>query len=118
MADNIYWTLKCTIADGKLADLESVRDKMVATVDSSEPNTLNYEWWISDDKKSMTTYERFTDNAAALAHLGNAGPVIGEFLACLTIDEFTIYGPASDELRGAAGGLGPKYLSTFGGITR
>jgi hypothetical protein len=42
-ARNVYWIVKGTINGGKLSDLESVRDEMVATVNGAEPNTLNYE---------------------------------------------------------------------------
>ena len=41
----------------------------MATAVKGETGTLAYEWDLSDDGTNCVTYERFSDSAAALAHL-------------------------------------------------
>ncbi|MEL7088645.1 MAG: antibiotic biosynthesis monooxygenase, partial [Planctomycetota bacterium] len=64
-------------------------------------------------------YERYTDSAAAMVHLGNFGDKFADrFMALLTPVSFKIWGPASQELRDATSPLGAKFFDHVGGFAR
>ena len=67
----------------------------------------------------VTVVERYSDSAAALVHLGNFGEKFADrFFAAFTPKRLVVYGPASDELRGALAGLGAEHLGYLIGFNR
>lgn len=63
--------------------------------------------------------EKYSDSAAALAHLGNFGANVAErFLELFAPTSFHVYGEPSDEVRGVLDGFGAVYLGPLGGFAR
>lgn len=119
MTDNVYWILEVAINDGARVSFEALMADMVDATHSSEPGALNYEWFISADGRHCTIYERYRDSAAVMLHLANFSEhFAGRFMAAVTPDRFTIFGPASDEVRAATNSLGAQYFTQIGGFTR
>ena len=53
MKDNIFWLLEGAIKSGELENFMAVMNKMVVNTQANEPNVVNYEWFISEDKKRL-----------------------------------------------------------------
>ena len=119
MADHIHWILEMAIKDGELENFQTLKAEMIEATQSNEPDTLMYEWYVSDDEKQCHIYERYVDSAAVMVHLGNFGAKFADrFLAALTPQKLTVYGDASDEVRGALAGLGAVHMHENGGFAR
>jgi hypothetical protein len=90
--------------------------EMVAGTKRDEPG---YEWFIADDGSSLHLYERYTDSAATMVHLGNFAQKYAErFLTYLTITKITMYGNPSADVRAAFSARSPLYMSLSDGFAR
>lgn len=49
ISNNVHWLLKVSIKPGQLDTFKSVMAEMVAATEANEPDTLNYELFISED---------------------------------------------------------------------
>lgn len=119
MSDNILAVAETSIHPGQLDNLRALVREMIDDIQRDEPGTLNYEWFIADDGKSMHVYERYADSEAYVLHLRNFGQRYAErCFACLTTTQIAIYGNPSDELRAlfAEHTLALTYLSPFAGF--
>jgi len=107
-----------SVRDGSLDDAKALAAEMVEAT-RSEPGALTYEYFLSDDGASCHTYERYADSEAVMAHLGNFGANFADrFMACFEPTSFSVYGPASGEVREALDAFGAVYLGTLDGFSR
>lgn len=119
MNNNVYWILELAIKDGELDNFRSLMNEMVAATHANEPNTLNYEWTISEDGKICHIYERYVDSAATLIHMGTFGEKYAErFNTAVEATRFMAYGNPNSEVRDVLSGLGAVFMSPFGGFAR
>ena len=118
MTNNVYWTIDISIKSGALDDLKALMDEMIAST-QNEDGALNYEWWISDDSTTCHIYERYTDAAAAMVHIGNFGAHFAErFMGLVDVTRFIVYGGHDENVRGALGGMGAAFMGSLGGFSR
>lgn len=114
MIDTIIVIAENDINAGQLDNLKALLREMMDIIQRDEPGTLNYEWFIADDGKSVHVYERYADSGACMVHLANVGPKYGERLvACVTATKIAIYGNPSDEVRKVFTAYSPIYMSPF-----
>jgi quinol monooxygenase YgiN len=119
MSDNVYWLLELAIKPGEFDNFEALMKEMVEATQANEPNTLNYEWSISDDRQSCHIYERYVDSAATMTYLGTFGEKFAErFMAALEPTRFLVYGTPNNEVKAALSGFGPVFRAPFGGFAR
>ena len=117
MSNNIIWTVAGKIKDGQRQALESLMEEMVETV-IKEEGTLNYEWTIAADGKSLHVYERYKDANAAAAHLPTWGTFADRFMALVSITDFVVFSQLTPALEEAVGGLNPIYMTPIGGFAK
>lgn len=119
MNDNVIMMSEYSIKSGELAHFKALVKEMVDAIQVSEPTTLIYEIFISEDGKSCQFMERYADSAAVMAHVGNFREKFGErFWKFLEPKEFKIFGNLSDELREAVSGVGAMILLPIDGFAR
>jgi quinol monooxygenase YgiN len=93
-------------------------EELVAST-KQEPGTLIYEYFLSADETVLHIYERYSDSAAAVAHLKTFGEKFaGRFLELATPTRFSVYGEPSEEAKAVLDGFGATYLGTFAGFAR
>lgn len=118
-SNNIHWILELDINDGQRDNFETVMKDMVAATKADEPDAMNYEWFISSDGTQCHIYERYSDSAAVMIHLGNFGAKFADrLLATVTPTRLTVYGNPSGEVREALAGLGAAHMEQIGGFAR
>ncbi len=118
MSAQIYWLLELEIQSGS-DEFTALLKEMVRATQSNEPNTLNYEWSTSADGTVCHIYERYTDSAAIMTHLGTFGEKFADrFLRIFKPIRFHVYGSPSGEVRKALAGLNPTYMEGVGGYSR
>lgn len=118
MSDVVSWSLQMSVREGCLEDARSLVPEMVAAT-RDEPGALIYEYFLSEDGGSCHIYERYADSDAVMMHLGNFGANFAErFMGCFEPTSFSVYGPASDEVRSALAGFGAVHLNAMDGFSR
>jgi quinol monooxygenase YgiN len=96
----------------------SVVNDLVAST-KNEPDARNYEWFASGDKKKIHLYERYTDSAAALAHLETFNEKFAQrLLATVDPARMVVYGDPTSEARKVLDGFGAIYMAQIGGFAR
>jgi hypothetical protein len=84
------------------------------------PGTLQYEYAVGPDQKTVDIYERYSNSKTANSHLtDNFLPnFVRDLTAVAKIDRFFVYGTASDELKKTLADLHPSYMTPFDGFIR
>ncbi len=117
--NNVHWLLAVDINDGKGDDFTALMAEMVKATQADEPNAMIYEWLISGDGKQCHIYERYTDSAATMVHLGNFGSKFAErFLSLCAPTGLTVYGDPDAQVREALAGMGAVHMEQLGGFAR
>ena len=117
--EHVFWNLELEIKSGRYDDLVALMSEMSTKTLEHEPDTLNYEWFISDDKQTCHIYERYINSEAVLTHLGNFQTHFAErFFDILDAERFMVYGKVSDTVRGALASIGAQFMDRLGGFTR
>jgi len=118
MKGQVSWVLETAVKPGALDTFKALMEEMVAGT-SKEPRTLNYEWYISADSKTVHIFEKYADSDAMIVHVsGFLEKWAARFMACLDVTRFTVYGDPSAAARELLAGFGPTYLGAWGGFAR
>jgi quinol monooxygenase YgiN len=116
---DVYWNLELAVKPGELDNVKALMSEMVESANTNEPGTLSYEWSFSEDGKSCHIFERYTDSAAVMTHLGTFKEKFMErFLAAMEPERLLVYGNPSDEAKEALSGFGAVFMLPIGGFTR
>ncbi len=118
MTTKICWTTNGKIVAGKLGAFRSLAARLSERVESSEPGTLTYQFFLIEDESEFDTIELFEDSAAALTHLEGFLTHAEEFMSCVVLEGFYVYGDPSEELKGTIEDWQPSYYSQIAGFTR
>lgn len=119
MSEQVAWVLQLSIKEGQYDNLVALMEEMVAATRTEEPGTLSYEWSVNEDKTICHLYERYSDSAAAMVHMGSFGRnFMKRFFSVMAATGIFVYGNVSDELQEALAGLRPLYMGSIGGFTR
>ncbi|MFK7838649.1 MAG: putative quinol monooxygenase [Sulfitobacter sp.] len=119
MSDVIEWVLEMRVQEGQADNVQPLLDEMVAATQADEPGALHYEYYMPEDRSTCTVLERYADNAAVMAHLGNFGAKFAErFLAAFAPERFVVYGPANEEVQAALAGFGATHQHLVAGFHR
>ena len=112
MKPTVRFTVELDIADGKHDDFERIARSMSDRT-KTEPGALEYDFYISDDRKRCRLLEAYTGADAVLAHL--KGPVVQELvpqlLASSSLTRFEVYGDPGPEAAQILSGLGVAIYS-------
>ncbi|MDQ3695495.1 MAG: antibiotic biosynthesis monooxygenase [Chloroflexota bacterium] len=120
MGTEVAWLPEWVVKPGALEPLESVRALLEEMVTSarSEPGTLSYALYVSEDGQTITFYERYADEAAVLAHQVRFGERFAERAqAAMTCTRITVLGSLGEEVRKTLSCGHPIYLQPFGGYS-
>ena len=118
MSDFVSWVVDHTIKPGQFENFKALVEELVRST-RNEPNTLAYEWFLSEDSASCHSIERFADSAAALLHLGNFGENFADrFMPLVDVKQFTVYGAPNDEVKSVLVGFGATFMGPLNGFAR
>lgn len=113
----IAWMPEWTVKQGTFASVEGLLEEMEASA-RSEPGTLSYALYLSEDGKTIIFYERYADEAAVLAHQATFAERFQERAEdAMTCGRITVMGSPGDEIRNSISGCNPVYLQPFAGFS-
>ena len=118
MEDHVSWIIELAVKPGQLETYKALMEEMVEGT-SVEPNTLAYEWYISDDESTVHIYEKYADSEAMVAHVnGFMEKWAARFVAAVDVKRFVVYGSPSAAAKELLDGFGPVYMGPWGGFSR
>ena len=97
----IIFYLDLDVAEGKSAEVNEFVDYLVTTVKKTEPKTMYYKYWISDDMKKVSLMEVYHSNEDAIFPMNaflEARPR-EKFLETFLVTNFQVLGNTNDELK-------------------
>jgi quinol monooxygenase YgiN len=117
MGTEVAWLPEWTVKSGALESVRALLEEMVTSA-RSEPGTLSYALYVSEDGQTITFYERYADEAAVLAHQVRFGERFAErAMEAMTCPRITVLGSLGEEVRKTISGCHPIYLQPFGGYS-
>ena len=99
-SDQIIFYLDLNVTNNSVNLIEFL-DGVVKSVNETEPGTMLYEYYLSEDKKKVSLIEIYKTDADAVIHMKNflAAPHSGPFLETFEIESFKVMGNSSNELK-------------------
>lgn len=114
----VYWDLSATVNPGRLDDFRQLVVEAVANT-AKEPKTLEYQYSLSPDQKSIDIVERYVDTNAVVTHVNGFKAKFGKrFMEDVMPTHFAVYGPVSAEAKAVLAGFNPVYMSPIDGFAR
>lgn len=118
MEGHVSWVVELAVKEGKLDAFRTLMEEMVEGT-SAEPKTLAYEWYVSDDERTVHIYEKYADSEATILHVnGFLDKWAARFTECVDITRFVVYGDPSPAAREILDGWNATYLRPWGGFSR
>ena len=113
--NHLQITARLKVHDGKLNEFKELAIQCFAAVKEKDTETLQYDWFFSEDQTEFVVRERYTDSNAVFAHLANLGDLFGKILQ---VSDFSVevYGNASQDLRDATASMNSKFYSFYQGL--
>jgi quinol monooxygenase YgiN len=118
MTNNIRATAEHSISEGKINEFKKLAAEIIDRVEASEPNTLSYEWFISNDESKCYVVQIYKDSEAVMAHLENVADLMGPFHEVAPLTGLMIFGSPSNELRQALEPVGVRIFEHWNGVRR
>ncbi len=118
MGDQVSWIIELAVKPGQLDNFRGLMSEMVEST-QAEPETLSYDWFVSDDGGTVHIYERYATSDALVTHITGFKRKFAErFMTMVEPTRFVVYGEPNEAARNEMADFGPTYLGTFGGFVR
>jgi quinol monooxygenase YgiN len=116
--NHVSWVIELAVKDGALGTFEELMEEMVSGT-SGEARTLCYEWYISDDQRTVHIYEKYADSDAMVTHVsGFLEKWATRFMGSVDVTRFVVYGDPSPVAREMLDRLGATYMAPWAGFSR
>ena len=120
--DNITFIIDLKVNEGTNEDLDTFIQEITDKVLNTEGFCLEYAYYVSEDRKSVTLYEKYIDSKSGIIHGQNfmSGPFFDRFFNLFTLEKFVVTGPATDEFKKftAENGFVIEYRESVDGFIR
>ena len=99
--DNIAFIIDLKVNEDTNEDLDTFIQEITDKVLNTEDFCLEYAYYVSEDRKSVTLYEKYIDSKSGVIHGQNfmSGPFFDRFFNLFTLEKFIVTGPATDEFK-------------------
>ena len=99
--DNITFIIDLKVNEETNEDLDTFIQEITDKVLNTEDFCLEYAYYVSEDRKSVTLYEKYIYSKSGVIHGQNfmSGPFFDRFFNLFTLEKFIVTGPATDEFK-------------------
>jgi quinol monooxygenase YgiN len=118
MANYIRATAEHSISKGKMDEFKKLVAEIIDRVEATEPNTISYEWFLSNDESKCYVVQIYKDSEAGMAHLRNIADLMSPFHEVAPLTGLMVFGSPSDQLIQALAPVGARFYAHFNGVTR
>lgn len=109
-----------TIEEGKIEEYKKLIQEMSRVVEDSEPDTINYKFYLNRDETKCIVHETYANSEAVLAH--NTGiasqTLLPKIFSVSRISRIDVYGNPSEELQNVLTSFRPQTYKMFAGFSR
>ena len=119
-SEPIIFYLDMDIAEGKSDSVQDFVNYLVKTVKRTEPKTMYYKYWISEDKTKVSLMEVYHSNEDALFHMDafDKASHKQKFIDTFIITNFQVMGDTNDELKEAMSAFTQDHRTLINGFKR
>ena len=119
-SEPIIFYLDLDVAEGKSDEVNDFVDYLVSAVKETEPKTMYYKYWISNDKKKVSLMEVYHSNEDALFHMNAfaVAPHRDQFLETFLVTNFQVLGNTNQELKDAMQAYTEDHRTLINGFQR
>ena len=119
-SEPIIFYLDMDVAEGKSENVQEFVDYLVKTVKKTEPKTMYYKYWVSEDKTKVSLMEVYHSNEDALFHMNafDKASHKQKFIDTFVITNFQVMGDTNDELKEAMSAFTKDHRSLMNGFKR
>ncbi|WP_262695495.1 antibiotic biosynthesis monooxygenase [Kordiimonas aquimaris] len=119
MSTEISIIVKLKLAEPLTEKSRGILDKLTSHVESTEPGTLVYEWFLDDDQTMVCVLERYSDSAAIITHSQAMSPEQREKMAKIgTIESMLVLGTPDEQLASMLKKAGATIMAPLTGFYR
>ena len=116
---HVSWMFELTINEGRDADFRVMAADMADATLQNEAGTLDYEWYVSENRRELHLFERYESAEAALIHMSTFGAKFAaRFFDILTPKRITLYGAVDERISGGMKDLAPHVFRRSAGFSR
>jgi hypothetical protein len=98
MSEPIVYIDISEVREGRLEELKSAIDELVAFVDAKVPRAISYGVYLNEEGTRMTVVQVHPDSESLEHHMEVGGPAFAKFRDYLELKTIEIYGQPSDKL--------------------
>jgi quinol monooxygenase YgiN len=109
--------VQVSINPGMAAEFQAAASKFIQRVESQEPNTLSYEWFLDEDHETCYILESYRDDDALLYHLENIRDLYEQLFTVCELTRLQVFGKVSEEVR-AAHMSQTQFYDLWAGVAR
>ena len=103
-------------------NLDGFIQEITENVLNTEDFCIEYAYYVSEDRKSVTLYEKYIDSESGVKHGQNfmASSFFDRFFNLFTLTNFIVAGPASDDFKKftSENGFVIEYRNSIDGFVR
>lgn len=121
-SESISFIIDLKVNTDSKENLDIFIQEITDNVLNTEEFCLEYGYYISEDRSSVTLYEKYIDSESGIKHGQNfiSGPFFDRFFDLFTLQNFIVTGPASNDFKKftSDNGFVIEYRESVEGFTR
>lgn len=116
----IHLRTEFTINEGKIEEFKKLVEETSKFVETNEPDTITYQFYLNKDQTKCLVHETFTGSEAALAHINSveSQTILLKILNVSRMNRLDVYGNPSEELRKVLASHSSQTYNPFAGFSR
>jgi quinol monooxygenase YgiN len=118
--NQIDFRAEFTIEEGKIEEYKKLVQEMSRMVEANEPDTINYQFYLSRDQTKCVVHETYRNSEAVLVHNNGVASQmkLPKIFSLAKISRFDVYGSPSEELQKVLATFGAQTYNLFAGFSR
>ena len=118
--NRIHIRVEFIIKEGKIDEFKKLVQDMSRMVESNEPDTIDYEFYLNSDETKCMVHETYANSEAALVHNNSIASqtILPKVFSVAHLSRFDFYGKPSKELRELITSFNPQIYNLFTGYSR
>lgn len=119
-SNQIHFRAEFIIENGKAEEYKNLIQEMSRLVETNEPDTTEYEFYLNRDETRCIVHETYANSEAVLAHNSSIASqtILPKISSVARISRFEVYGNPSHELQKLLTSFSPQFYNLFAGFSR
>ena len=120
MSENIHIRAYFIIEKENVERFKKLIRKMSEVVETNEPDTLEYRFYLNEDGTKCIVHETYADSKATLSHNDSAASktVLPRIFNIAKLNRLDVYGNPDNELKKLLARLNSQTFNLFTGFSR